>query len=126
MNRARLATLAAHLETVPRHRFDMGTWVRDEKSIKGGKVDPQCRTRACAGGWACSIPEFSKAGLHLIKDPDLGVTPAFRNSRGFAALEKFFDIEDGMAAEIFVQGDDNHYDDPVAVSRVIYNYLTSE
>lgn len=61
----RLLVLAEFLEKLPPERFDYGTWVG--RNWAGAK-DLSCGTRACALGWATTIPEFQEAGLCLIRD----------------------------------------------------------
>lgn len=125
MNRARLATLAAHLETVPRHLFNMNSWcdLGGAKISNGAIPKPTCNTRACAAGWACSIPELNKAGLKLRRQWDY-IEPEFENHRATSALMLFFGIDQHIAQRIFMPHRDlRAYDDPVAVSKVIYELL---
>lgn len=125
MNRARLATLAAHLETVPQHNFNMNAWcsLNGAKLRKGAIPKPTCNTRACAGGWACSIPEFNKAGLHL-EDSYGNTEPAFKGSYGAGALRRFFDLDIEQSDAVFMPHRNMPYDDPIHVSKVIYKMLT--
>lgn len=62
----RLNKLADFLETVPKERFRYDVWVgKDWK----GKPDLSCGTRACAAGWATTMPEFRRLGLRLEYTP---------------------------------------------------------
>ena len=63
MKKGRLLKLAALLERVPARKFDMDVW---GESKKPAYSEPQCATKACALGWATAIPEFHRAGLHLV------------------------------------------------------------
>ncbi len=94
----RAETLAAFLRTVSRFKFDMDTW-KDERTVFG----IPCGTTACAGGWACSIAEFQRAGL--IMDTERSIAsiayPVYGELRGFAALAAFFEISDQLARRWF-------------------------
>lgn len=63
MNAKHLLKLAEFLETVPRNRFkfDAITWKWK------GKQDLSCGAKACAMGWAATMPYFRKMGLRLEK-----------------------------------------------------------
>lgn len=63
----RLLKLAALLERLPPERFNYSHWVGDDWK---GKKDLSCGTTACALGWATTIPELRKLGLHLRKDSE--------------------------------------------------------
>lgn len=58
----RLLKLADKLDEVPRNRFNYGSWVGDDW---GGKPNLSCGTKACALGWATTMPEFRRLGLKL-------------------------------------------------------------
>lgn len=65
----RLTKLADLLDTITPQReaaegleWSMGFWKRQEKS-------PDCRTSACAAGWAASDPWFIERGLKLVYLP---------------------------------------------------------
>lgn len=96
MNSARLLVLARHLERlakvkpVDRERiFDLSTWYSESENA--------CGTQACAVGEACCcIPEFQDQGLHIYVD-----MPAFSFSKGWPAVELFFDISRGEALHLF-------------------------
>jgi hypothetical protein len=63
----RLRLLADYLEVrVSAERLNQRVFA-DEGVIVSGRLDPDplCETSACAGGWATTIPEFQRAGLHL-------------------------------------------------------------
>jgi hypothetical protein len=63
----RLLKLADFLMTVPKERFDFGSWVGEDWK---GKPNLSCGTTACALGWATTIPLLRKAGLMLKFTPD--------------------------------------------------------
>jgi hypothetical protein len=58
----RLLKLADFLDTLPRERFDYSTWVGMDWK---GAQNLSCGTKACALGWAATIPEFRRLGLRL-------------------------------------------------------------
>jgi hypothetical protein len=62
----RLLKLADFLDTLPRKRFDFGCYV-DTETWKG-KPDLSCGTKACAMGWATTMPFFRRLGLRLNED----------------------------------------------------------
>ena len=61
---ARLRRLAAHLFTIPGHRFDYAWWVGPDWQ---GKEDLSCGTTACALGWGTTMPELRELGVRLFK-----------------------------------------------------------
>lgn len=83
---ARLEALAAFLDTIPPDKFNYSEWVdRDWK----GKPDLSCGTKACALGWATTMPEFRKLGLHLnaiVSEYD----PSFPTVRGSPTIKDEF------------------------------------
>lgn len=86
----RLAVLSEHLSCqVEREHFSMNTWgigtVCHVVCYPG--VPLACRTTACAGGWACSIPTFQKEGLTMQVDG-----PSYRGYSGHSALRVFFGL----------------------------------
>ncbi len=98
----RLLKLADFLENVPRKTFDLEHWLQQ----KG--LAPKCNTTACAVGWACSIPSFRKAGFRIDIDNRGGGKPVFKNTykktpkyTGWAAVDKFFDVERGDSESLF-------------------------
>lgn len=97
MNRGRLLKLAAHLDTVPPEKFDLGHWI--------------CGTTACAVGHACSIPEFRAEGLGWNSKQSRtrfeNPAPRFGGSEGWYAVQKFFDLDYGQATALFL---DDSYD----------------
>lgn len=58
----RLLKLASFLKKLPRERFDYSCWVRTNWK---GKPDFSCGTKACAMGWATTIPAFRRLGLYM-------------------------------------------------------------
>lgn len=80
----RLAKLADHLEGVPRARFNMSCWAKENG----------CGTVACAAGHACTIKSFNRAGLRLDRDEYGNGTPTFKGLADFQAIEEFFGINE--------------------------------
>lgn len=100
MNTKRLRKLANFLMTVPKDRFDLGSWIEIGFYEE---FTPGCGATACAFGWACTIPEFKKAGLFL-----KGAIPVLRGfndqdryPEGFKTASKFFDISERDALYLF-------------------------
>jgi hypothetical protein len=105
MNTKRLLILAAFLETVPEHKFDLEDW-RDtglERLTSGERINGDyttdekllnnsCGTTGCAIGWACTIPEFIEDGFTWD-----GSSPLLTNSDTklyeWFAVEEFFSID---------------------------------
>lgn len=112
MNVERLAILAEFLTTVQEDKFDLKHWriqnsepnenstyaeiaISDKQLIKG------CNTAACAMGWACTIPEFKKAGLSFCTNEEnivLRKTIPNKNYKrtfyGYEAAEYFFGFKE--------------------------------
>ncbi len=90
MNRERLEVLADFLEALDPKQIRMDFWF------------DECGTVACAGGWACRIPEFQAAGLRTSYDPSRAddiyscPTPVFSDEDGewdgYEALGAFFGL----------------------------------
>ncbi len=100
MNIERLTRLANFLETVPREHFDLSWWSAE------ASTGHRCGTFACAGGWACAIPEFREAGLRAGRSsihPGPGGTgvPLFEGFEGYHALRKFFGLTELQEDWIF-------------------------
>jgi len=94
MKVARLLKLADFLETVPRKKFNLGTWGNDAK----------CSTAGCAAGWGCQIPSFRKSGLRLVTNHYYGdVEPYCRStgSNGFDAVSDFFGLTGRQTEHVF-------------------------
>lgn len=94
MNSKRLLKLANFLETKVQNKgFNLKTW----------KTVNKCGTVACAGGWACSIPSFKKAGLKLeLYDFSQYFMIRYKIWEDFAAVSKFFDISIEEAEFLFL------------------------
>ena len=88
----RLLKLADLLDTVPPQQFDMGKW--------SDSTEFTCNTVACAGGWACSIPEFEKDGLFLTTD-EWGYLVCFGKKSATAALMAFFESKEDVINSTF-------------------------
>lgn len=88
IHKERLETLARTLMVVPPNRFDLNSWVGGGSNA----TEIGCGMTGCAGGWACTIPEFRFQGLRMVdggpeyKDPKTGKN----YDRPFVAMSKFF------------------------------------
>lgn len=63
---SRLLKLAAFLRLLPPEKFDLEYWVSNSKGALRGneEADPRsCGTKACAMGWATTMPLFRRLGL---------------------------------------------------------------
>lgn len=78
----KLDHLAKVVTNAPNDQFDMELW--------------HCETSSCAAGWAARDPTFIKEGLRL-KQNDI----AFKNNRGFYALEDFFGLSSMQSLDLF-------------------------
>ena len=89
----RLLVLAEYLQTLPRSKFDMGTWC-------SGRTMNECGATACAFGHAVEIPAFQRAGLRMC-DSWGELVPQYRGVDGFDAAGLFFAISDYDATHLF-------------------------
>lgn len=105
MRRDRLQILADKLKSVPVSEFDITIW--------------DCGSAACAGGWACRIPEFNEAGLSI----GLSLSPEYKGSYGLHGLMRFFDITWGQATRIFLPDSYESRPSPTDVSDRIEELL---
>lgn len=101
VHRKRLETLAALMMTVPKKRFDIGSWVEGEfcnVTKPSEAAHNECGSSACVGGWACTVPAFKRAGLKMGDSKEdggwLSGVPVFDNKYSFDALAAFFGIAD--------------------------------
>src|SRR6266850_3102712 len=92
----RLLKLAAFLRTVPRKRFDYTEFVGWDWK---GAQDLSCGTKGCALGWAATMPEFRRLGLHLAKGT--GFPTLAQRDDPWLAAERLFGIERYEAYELF-------------------------
>jgi hypothetical protein len=91
----RLLRLAAFLDALPRRSFNLMNWYQESED---------CGTVACAVGWACTLPEFRRAGLTLDASGFRGMQrgrPRYRGWFGFKAAEKFFGLDSAAAERLF-------------------------
>lgn len=146
MNKARLLKLAdflAKLKESDTKEFDMGMWGMAEL-IQTQEADPieidpascgckiekkdvfECRTTACALGWATQIPSFQKAGLTmkwdgpLSEDNQVGGIPALRGHPYLDQIEvaqAFFKLDQDTAN--FVFGGGGNHNTPIETARAI-------
>lgn len=113
MNKGRLLKLADLLETVDPSRFDMDRWHSGSR-FNENKLKFGCGTTACAGGWACTIPSFKRAGLYIS-----GRRPNYKGGLGFEALEDFFGITSRQSRAIFLDSGYPYHVHPIDVARKI-------
>lgn len=97
----RLLRLADLLDGVRPRLFNLGYWYDGPGKYHGKMHDakkPECRTVACAAGWAACDPWFKKRGLSLSKDN----SPRYRGKVGFRAVRSFFGINEDDAGRLFM------------------------
>lgn len=108
----RLQTLRDYVrDHVPDREFNMGFWF----------FKSACRTVGCALGHGCTIPEFNKAGLRLVKAPasDYGSAEHFvvrlygrggklRGMGAQGAGARFFGITEQEAGDLFLSSSYYH------------------
>lgn len=120
----RLLKLAAFLRTVPTQKFNYAEFVGWDWQ---GAQDLSCGTQACALGWAATMPEFRRLGLHLKKGSGFPTTTG-RDDPWDAAV-KLFGIERFEAYELFspsydyANGFDENYATPKYVARKIERFV---
>lgn len=126
MYEKRILRLADALDEQPRKLFHMGGWFDDL----------ECGTVCCAGGLACTIPAFKRAGLKRMyfkgvivkyngvqyQDPK---TPGSATLYDFDALARFFDIPSDHAIALFTGGKPYPSKEPTPkqVARVLRKYV---
>lgn len=102
----RLTTLIRFMSSLPRsanRHFDMESWFSHsgDHEIKGAitqRIMRDCGTTACALGWACTIPSFRKAGLHL----EVGFrAPMYGGVIGLSSATRFFEITGLQSLDLF-------------------------
>jgi hypothetical protein len=134
MNTKRLLILAAFLETVPEHKFDLINW-RDtgierltlKERLSGDYISNEkllnnsCGTTGCAIGWACTIPEFIEDGFTWS-----GRWPLLTDSSSkplctvWRAVEYFFSIDKVTSEYLFM---DTSYDCDKSGSKDVANRI---
>jgi hypothetical protein len=135
MNTKRLLILAAFLETVPEHKFDLMNW-RDtglEKLTLGERLsgdymsnekllNNSCGTTGCAIGWACTIPEFIEDGFTWSGRWPLLTTDSSSEAlfSGWCAVEYFFSIDKVTSEYLFM---DTFYDNDKSGSKDVANRI---
>ena len=117
MHKDRLLKLAAHLDTVPKKRFNMDEVVSENASTT------LCGTRGCAMGHALSIKSFRKLGLKLNSD---GSDVRFKDYDGsYEGAEELFDTNSLQAAALFGCSWENkhRYQSPKSVAASIRRFV---
>jgi hypothetical protein len=101
MNTERLKVLADFLLTVPSEQFNLREWRSRENDDDGSSIDDEelledCKTTACAVGWACTIPAFKEAGLAFG-----GHHVWFEGECSWGAVQEFFGLYKIEATYLF-------------------------
>ena len=131
----RLERLAIFLRALPRKRFDYNRWVgRDWK----GSQDLSCGTKACALGWAATIPSFRREGLCLINnswkdygelvgEAEVGLrnmkTGRFASSFSMSSGAIFFGIDTSDAMYLFAPNINEDEMTPKQVAKKIEKFV---
>ena len=137
MNRERLQRLAELLDNVNPRLFDMDHWARHVGRDGTDFHDSdkiECRTAACAVGWAASDPWFREQGLTLKKgfhshDHDgYYWSPAFADFLNAGAVEAFFDLEYDEANHLFIGSEYNKNEvvTPAIVAARIREFISAQ
>ena len=108
----KLLVLADHLEkNVPKENFHLVRWYREI---------PTCGTVACAGGHACLIPQFRRAGLRILENE-----PYYRGRTHFGAMMLFFGLTFNQAVFLFAPGSYSarHERSPKMVAKRIRRFV---
>lgn len=104
MQRAKLLKLADHLESLPRKKFNIGYWCKE---------DNICGTVACAFGWCPII--FPRSGLKMYKDiGEIEYKNTSGSHWGIEAAKEFFQINGLVARDIFLG---THYQEYSTVKK---------
>jgi hypothetical protein len=114
MNRSRLQHLITILEAVPPERFNLNNW--------------HCGTAACACGWAALDPQFMAEGFTLLSTE--GTTyPIFDYAdgspllEGFAAVRKFFGLNEEQVIDLFLHSSYVERDIPNPAPQDVINRI---
>ena len=117
----RLKKFAKILRTVPRKKFNLDTWGRKKALRKSSEEKPprnfveiDCRTAACALGWAALDKGFIKDGLHLKWDGEGNADVYYKQKIDEEAGAKFFGLTLEEAGGLFMlHGSYPNYDDKI-------------
>jgi hypothetical protein len=145
MNRERFERLVKYFEEefpaewVAKGKFDLGKWMAstgatmslDDAFTKITTnedhlvLEPKfCQTHGCIMGWATTIPEFKKEGLHLstCNPYSVIVTISFEGKEDFFAAASFFNITVRDAEYLFspesYDTDEELHDPKYAIARI--------
>lgn len=114
----RLLKLADFLDKLPRRLFDYTDYGMDNDS---GKL-ANCKTAACAWGWAPSVPSIRRAGLKWRKGfPSTLLEGEVEPLEESAA--KVFGLNDEEATYLFLSGLDALRRAPKGVAKKIRNFV---
>ena len=92
-----------------------------ENYYQGNYVSHICGFSACAAGWAVTMPEFKKAGLHFSRySYSKALTVVYRNFTGTSAMTNLLKMSFENARTIFgafhITGDN---DNPIPVAEAL-------
>jgi hypothetical protein len=97
-------------ETKEKH-FDLGVW----------RAKHNCKTSACAIGWACRLPSIKKLGLQMVcSEPS--VEP-FNISSGFPAIRYALGLTYEEARHFFAASTYKNTSTPTVVAKRIDHWL---
>jgi len=107
-----LMRLVRKLRSLPRRRFYYGYWAGWEWTP--GQDLETCGTKACALGWATTLPSLQKKGLHLSMNQHgtrqvlvKGMSYRYGSndvSRSIASASRVFGISHDEARSLFIPG----------------------
>lgn len=99
-----LRTLYAVMTGVPDRYINLNTWRGQSNSADDARLI-ECKTAACAVGWACVYPPFKEQGLSFstrFGEPHLDL-PGRNMVLGFHAAAEFFGISHAAALSLFIK-----------------------
>lgn len=110
---------------IPKSRLDMNLWQQDGFSAN------DCGTRACALGWACTIPQLQAQGLRMRKARthygDSVSTPCIAEATGaLDSARKLFGLKEEESLYLFQQNgpaSGRTWDDPAEVAEAIRSVM---
>ena len=117
---ARLLKLAAFLRTVPRKRFDYNVFVGDDWN---GAQNLSCGTKACAMGWAATMPAFRRLGLYLDRNGQPIIDTPEHSLDVFGIARELFAVSLEDARWLFFPSDDEIDATPKQVARKIERFV---
>lgn len=111
----RLLTLIRFMESAPKsvsRRFSMGVWFMHLDGKHSHGIEPgtvvnrtilnQCGTKACALGWAATIPALRKAGLKLVATDGIGAVRYRDHDGTLESASAFFELDHHSTHNLFM------------------------